>query len=118
MQLRSGRHEVRAGRARFTTSEIILLLPPASNERAVLEGAMHGKAINPISLPKWLKDRLVDAPTDGHVLRSGNDRKKLARFGSRPVDDAHESSLAARCGRGAQTRCRRCRRCHPALLRK
>ena len=41
---------------------------------------MHGKALNPISLPKWLKDRLVDAPTDGHVLRSGNDRKKLARF--------------------------------------
>ena len=42
---------------------------------------MHGKALNPISLPKWLKDRLVDAPTDGHVLRAGNDRKKkLAHF--------------------------------------
>jgi len=80
MQFRSGRHEVRAGRARFTTSEIISLLPPASNERAVLEGAMHGKPLNPISLPKWLKDRLVDAPTDGRVLRSGNDRKKLACF--------------------------------------
>ena len=80
MQLRSGRHELRAGRARFSTSEIISLLPTASNQRTVLEGAMHGKALNPISLPRWLKDRLVDAPTDGRVLRSANDRRKLACF--------------------------------------
>ena len=80
IQLRSGRHEVRAGRARFTTSEIISLLPPASNERAIVEGAMHGKALNPISFPKWLKDRLLEAPIDGRVLRSANDRKKQACF--------------------------------------
>jgi hypothetical protein len=80
VQFRSGRRELRAGLARFTTSEIISLLPPLSNERATVEGAMHGKALNPISLPRWLKDHLVDAPMGGRVLRSGNDRKKLACF--------------------------------------
>ena len=71
---------MRAGRARFTSSEIISLLPIASNNRAIVEGAMHGKALNPISFSKWLKDRLLDAPIDGLVLRSANDRKKQACF--------------------------------------
>jgi len=78
IQLRSGRYEVRAGRARFTSSEIISLLP--INDRAIVEGAMHPKALNPISFSKWLKDRLLDAPIDGLVLRSANDRKKQACF--------------------------------------
>ena len=69
---------MRAGRARFTSSEIISLLP--INDRAIVEGAMHGKALNPISFSKWLKDRLLDAPIDGLVLRSANDRKKQACF--------------------------------------
>jgi hypothetical protein len=79
VQFRSGRRELRAGRVRFTTSEIILLLPVGSNERAIVEGAMP-KGLNPISLPRWLKDRLVDAWIGGRALRSENDRKKLARF--------------------------------------
>ena len=69
---------MRAGRARFTSSEIISLLP--INDRAIVEGAMHPKALNPISFSKWLKDRLLDAPIDGLVLRSANDRKKQACF--------------------------------------
>jgi hypothetical protein len=80
VQLRSGRKEVRGGRVRFTTSEIISLLPSSPNERAIVEGAMHGRALNPISRTKWLKDRLQDAPLDGRVLRSANDRKKQACF--------------------------------------
>lgn len=80
VQFRTGRRGLRAGLARFTTSEIIALLPPASNERTTVEGAMHGKAINPISLPRWLKDHLVDAPMGGRVLRSANDRRNMACF--------------------------------------
>ena len=37
---------------------------------------MHGKGLNPMSLGRWLKDHLVDAPINGRVLRSANDRKK------------------------------------------
>ena len=42
--------------------------------------AMHGKVLNPVSLGRWLKERLVDAPMGGRVLRSAKDRKNLASF--------------------------------------
>jgi hypothetical protein len=77
---RIGRLKLRAGLERFTTSDIISMLPPGSNERATLEGVMHGKSLNPISLPRWLKDHLVDAPVGGRRLRSANDRKNMAAF--------------------------------------
>jgi hypothetical protein len=50
------------------------------DEQAIVEGAMHGKGLNPVSLGRWLKDHLVDAPINGRVLRSATDRKKLACF--------------------------------------
>jgi hypothetical protein len=80
IQFRIGRRELRAGRVRFMTSEIILLLPSLSNERAIVEGAMHPKGFNPISFPKWLKDRLVDASISGRVMRSAPGREKSAQF--------------------------------------
>jgi len=79
VKFRSGRRELRAGRVRFTTSEIILLLPFGSSERAIVEGAMP-KGLNPISLPRWLKDRLVDAKISGRALRSAPGREKSAQF--------------------------------------
>jgi hypothetical protein len=50
------------------------------DEQAIVDGAMHGKGHNPVSLGRWLKDHLVDSKIDGRVLRSANDRKKLACF--------------------------------------
>jgi hypothetical protein len=80
VQIRCGRPEMRAGRIRFTSSEITKALHPLSDERTIVEGAMHGKGLNPISLGRWLKDRLVDAPINGFVLRSAKDRTNTERF--------------------------------------
>jgi hypothetical protein len=80
IQVRAGRRELRAGRARFTSLEISNALRAMQDEQAIVEGAMHGKGLNPVSLGRWLKDHLVDAPIDGRVLRSATDRKNLACF--------------------------------------
>jgi hypothetical protein len=80
IQIRAGRRELRAGRARFTSLEISNALRAMQDEQAIVEGAMHGKGLNPVSLGRWLKDHLVDAPINGRVLRSATDRKKLACF--------------------------------------
>jgi hypothetical protein len=84
--VRSGRPEVRAGRARFKSSEIIEGLPkhfsyqPVSEKRAVLEGVMGGRSLSSVSLGRWLKNHLVDAPVTGLVLRSAEDRLGFQRF--------------------------------------
>jgi hypothetical protein len=79
--IRNGRPEVRAGRVRLTSSEVIKELGGSSSPNyAILEGAMHGKSLNPVALGRWLKDRLVDAPIDGLVLRSAKDRTNTERF--------------------------------------
>jgi hypothetical protein len=75
---RSGRREIRSGRARFTSSEIRQAL--RGDNEAIVDGAMHGKGLNPVSLGRWLKDRLVDAPTNDLVLRSAKDRTKRECF--------------------------------------
>jgi hypothetical protein len=80
VQVRAGRRAVRAGRARFTSLEISNALRAMQDEQAIVEGAMHGKGLNPVSLSRWLKDHLVDAPINGQVLRSATDRKKMACF--------------------------------------
>jgi Primase C terminal 2 (PriCT-2) len=80
IQVRAGRRELRAGRARFTSLEISNAIRATQDEQAIVEGAMHGKGLNPVSLGRWLKDHLVDAPINGQVLRSATDRKKLACF--------------------------------------
>ena len=85
VRLKSGRREVRAGRSRFTSSEIIKMLSfdphDRAGDRAIIEGAMHGKQpLNPVSLSRWLKDRLLDAPTNGLALRSAKDRMKRECF--------------------------------------
>src|SRR5262245_35191066 len=77
VQIRWGRREIRAERVRLTSSEIIDAL---SDDRAIVEGAMHGKGVNAISLGGWLKERLVDAPINGLVLRSAKDRTNTERF--------------------------------------
>jgi hypothetical protein len=80
IQVRAGRRELRAGRARFTSLEISNALRAMQDEQAIVEGAMRGKGLNPVSLGRWLKDHLADAPINGQVLRSATDRKKLACF--------------------------------------
>ena len=47
---------------------------------AIVEGATHSKSRNPISLGRWLKDRLVDATINGLVLRSARGRENSAEF--------------------------------------
>ena len=39
---------------------------------------MHRKALNPVSLGRWLKDHLVDAPINGLVLRARDGPRKAA----------------------------------------
>jgi hypothetical protein len=75
-----GRHAVRAGHQRITTAQILWALTP--NERECVEGATTraGGKLNPVALGRWLKDRLVDAPLGGSVLRSAQDREKRACF--------------------------------------
>jgi hypothetical protein len=81
VKIRDGRPEVRAGRAQLTSSEIIKELGgPSSQDYAIVEGAMHGKGLNPVALGRWLKERLVDAPINGLVLRSAKDRTNTERF--------------------------------------
>jgi hypothetical protein len=80
VQLRSGRRELRAGRIRFTSSQIDNLLKFAPPDFAIVEGATHSKSRNPISLGRWLKDRLVDATINGLVLRSARGRENSAEF--------------------------------------
>ena len=77
---RCGRREVRAGRIRLTSSEITKALDLAPDDQAVVEGALHGKGLNPVSLGRWLKERLVDAPINGRVLRSALGRENCAEF--------------------------------------
>jgi hypothetical protein len=78
-QVRAGRRELRAGGIRFTSSEIINLFS-RSRDSDLVEGALHGKRLNPISLGRWLKDHLVDAPINGRVLRSATGRENRAVF--------------------------------------
>jgi hypothetical protein len=80
IQVRAGRRELRAGRARLTSLEISNALRATQDEQAIVEGAMHGKGLNPVSLGRWLKDHLVDAPFNGRILRSATNRKNLACF--------------------------------------
>jgi hypothetical protein len=78
VQIRCGRREIRAGRVQLTSSEIIKAL--SDDDQAIVEGAMHGRGLNPISLGRWLKERLVDAPINGLVLSSAKDRTNTERF--------------------------------------
>ena len=80
VQIRCGRQEIRAGRVQLTSSEIIKDLLQSLDEQAIMGGAMHGKSLNPISLGRWLKERLVDAPIDGLVLRSAKGRTNTECF--------------------------------------
>lgn len=80
VQIRIGRPEVRAGRVRLTSSEITKALQLWPEEQAMVEGAMHGKGLNPVSLGRWLKERLVDAPIFGRVLRSAQGPGNCAQF--------------------------------------
>jgi hypothetical protein len=80
VQIRCGRREIRAGRVQLTSSEIIGWLKSSSDDQAIVEGAMHGKSLNPVALGRWLKERLVDAPIDGLVLRSAKGRTNTECF--------------------------------------
>jgi hypothetical protein len=76
-----GRREVRAGRSRLTASDIVAAISSDESAKQTLEGATHARSgINPVSLGRWLKDRLVDAPTGGLVLRSAPCRQNCACF--------------------------------------
>lgn len=80
IQSRSGYRELRAGRAQFTSSEIVDALRCDMNAQALVDGAMHSKGLNPVSLGRWLNKRIVDAPIDGRVLRTTIGRQKSSCF--------------------------------------
>jgi hypothetical protein len=80
VQIRCGRREIRAGRVQLTSSEIIGCLKSSSDDQAIVEGAMHGKSLNPVALGRWLKERLVDAPIDGLALSSAKGRTNTECF--------------------------------------
>jgi hypothetical protein len=80
VQLRSGRRELRAGRIRFTSSQIVSLLQSALPDFAIVDGATHGKGGNPVALGRWLKQRLVGARFNGLVLCSAQRRDNSAEF--------------------------------------
>jgi hypothetical protein len=83
-QRKWGHLALRAGQARFTSSEIVAEISTStirpSSEYLTLEGVMPGKRLNPVSLGRLLKERLVDAPTNGLVLRSAQGRRNCAEF--------------------------------------
>jgi hypothetical protein len=80
VQVRLGRRELRAGRIRFTSSQIDILLQSAPRDFAIVDGATHEKARNPVALGRWLKERLVDATFNGNVLHSARGRENSAEF--------------------------------------
>jgi hypothetical protein len=80
LQAYFGRCAVCAGRIRFSSSEITHLLQSSTDDQGIVDGAMHAKGLNPVALGRWLKDRLVDAPINGLVLRSAKDRTNTGRF--------------------------------------
>jgi hypothetical protein len=75
-----GRRKLRTGHIRFTSSEILQTLLASPDDQALVDGAMHGKGLNPVVLGRWLKERLVDAPISGLTLRSARGRTKQAEF--------------------------------------
>ena len=79
MLTRLGRPEVRAGRAKFWSSEILFA---ADHELQTSLQAMLPKeaTLGSITLGRWLKNGLVDAPIDGLVMRSTQDRNGVSRF--------------------------------------
>jgi hypothetical protein len=79
IRLRLGRNAVRTGRSRFTGAEIVAALGHQP-EGDTLCAAMHADRLNAVALGRWLKERLVDAPLDGLVLRSAPRRDKTAEY--------------------------------------
>jgi hypothetical protein len=80
VQEMAGRREVRAGRTRFTSAEIVQMLQSSPEAQAVFDGVLQGKSMNPVALGRWLTARVVDAPRGGLVLRSATGRQKSAAF--------------------------------------
>jgi hypothetical protein len=80
VQATFGRRELRTGGTRFTSSEILQELKTAHDDQAIIDGATHGKGLNPVALGRWLKERLVDAPIHGLVLCSAKGRTKTECF--------------------------------------
>jgi hypothetical protein len=79
-RLRLGRNVVRSGRSRFTGAEIVAALQQHTLEGETVRAATHADRLNQIALSRWLKERLVDAPIDGLVLRSAPRRNKTAEY--------------------------------------
>jgi hypothetical protein len=79
VQLRLGRKSLRAGYFRFTSVDIITALSQRT-EGDTLCAAMHADRLNAVALGRWLKERLVDAPINGLVLRSAPRRDKTAEY--------------------------------------
>ena len=79
LQERYWRSEIRAGRVKFSSSEILF---DADHELDTTLQAMLPKeaTLGPVTLGRWLKAQLVDAPIDGLVMRSARDRKGFHQF--------------------------------------
>ena len=95
LETRLGRPAVRSGRFRMSSSDLILELE-TTGERAIFEGVLHGKSINPVSIGRWLKEHLVNAPLNGLVLRSSSERRKMAQFWIAATGGEHDLQRLAR----------------------
>jgi Primase C terminal 2 (PriCT-2) len=76
---RLGRNAVRTGRVRFTGAQIAAAFQNTSGGET-LRAATHADKLNAVALGRWLRERLVDAPINGLVLRSALRRDKTAEY--------------------------------------
>jgi Primase C terminal 2 (PriCT-2) len=81
LRQRYARSEVRAGRIKFSSSDIIIETNEHDELQASLQAMLPREAtLGAITLGRWLRAQLVDAPIDGLVMRSTQDRNGVSRF--------------------------------------
>jgi Primase C terminal 2 (PriCT-2) len=78
-RLRLGRSAVRSGRSRFTAAKIVAALQNMP-EGDTLRAVTRADRLSAVALGRWLKERLLDAPINGLVLRSKQGRSNTADF--------------------------------------
>lgn len=78
-RLRLGRSAVRSGRSRFTAAKIVAALQNMP-EGDTLRAVTRADRLSAVALGRWLKERLLDAPMNGLVLRSKQGRSNTADF--------------------------------------
>src|SRR5262249_6278482 len=65
IQIRYGRPEVRSGRTKFSTKDIMQMCSK-EEDSAILQTALpKGHTLNSVGIGRWLRNQLADAPIDG-----------------------------------------------------